>query len=108
MNLVKYFVDGSKMGPLCDTTSLYELKTDKGIYYLSISSDSYAIGINLYDESLENEVKTYYEENEFNQLEDLEAGLYDFDIELEELFKIKEIKEVNNQEIFDKWSSNWM
>ena len=72
---------------------------------MSVSADSYAVGINLYDSSLENEIKNYRKNNELNPLEALESAIEDYDEELEDLFTINNIKEVENQKIFDKWSS---
>ena len=75
---------------------------------MSVSADSYAVGINLYDSSLENEIKNYRKNNELNTLEALESAIEDYDEKLEDLFTINNIKEVENQKIFDKWSSKWM
>lgn len=72
---------------------------------MSVSADSYAVGINLYDSSLENEIKNYRKNNELNTLEALESAIEDYDEKLEDLFTINNIKEVENQKIFDKWSS---
>jgi len=72
---------------------------------MSVSADSYAVGINLYDSFLENEIKNYRKNNELNPLEALESAIEDYDEELEDLFTINNIKEVENQKIFDKWSS---
>lgn len=118
MNLEKYFIEGFKITDLYDLTCLYELTTDKGIYYLSISSDTSGASLVIYDESLENEIKNYYsssepeedddEDEEYTQGDCLEDAFYTFDAELDELFKIIEISEVNNEEIFEKWSEKWM
>ena len=72
---------------------------------MSVSADSYAVGINLYDSSLENEIKNYRKNNELNTLEALESAIEDYDEELDDLCTINNIKEVENQKIFDKWSS---
>lgn len=72
---------------------------------MSVSADSYAVGINLYDSFLENEIKNYRKNNELNTLEALESAIEDYDEKLEDLFTINNIKEVENQKIFDKWSS---
>ena len=72
---------------------------------MSVSAYSYAVGINLYDSSLENEIKNYRKNNELNTLEALESAIEDYDEKLEDLFTINNIKEVENQKIFDKWSS---
>ena len=72
---------------------------------MSVSADSYAVGINLYDSFLENEIKNYRKNNELNPLEALESAIEDYDEKLEDLFTINNIKEVENQKIFDKWSS---
>lgn len=108
MDLVKFFVDEGRLFNLLDKTSLFELITNNGTYYLSISSDDASVGIKLYNNSLENEEKSYYEENEFEQIEDLEAGIYDFDVLLEDLFEIENINEIIDKEIFEKWSNKWM
>ena len=107
MDLVKYFTLENRLPSLLDKTSLFKLNTDKGTYYLSVSSNNASVGINLYDNDFTNEEKSYYEENEFEQIEDLESGIYDFDCLLEDLFEIESIEEVSDKE-FEKWSTKWM
>ncbi len=109
MNLFKYFIEEKRIEKYLDITCLFELSTDKGIYYLSLSVDNYSVGIRLYDDTFEDEIKNIWEENDgLEALDAAESIIEDFDEEIKDLFKINNIEEVSDQDVFDKWSSNWM